>query len=128
VGELLEEEPDVAEQGIKATGDSDESKLDPNKPVQGAAVVPAGQGAQWEVEGERCKEESSLPHSLVATADAPPGQDARQLSTPGMATCAFPAMPSAPRSASTGPWNKDFDPWRQLLHSLSARRMRTETP
>eukprot|EP00966_Prymnesium_polylepis_P058065 1344870-Prymnesium_polylepis.1 len=45
---LLSEEPVLAAQGLKATGDWDETKLDINSILQGAALVPDGAEAQWE--------------------------------------------------------------------------------
>lgn len=54
VNELLEDKPELAAEGLKAVGDWDEFKLDINAILQGAALVPAGQDAQWETEHERC--------------------------------------------------------------------------
>ena len=57
VGTLLMDLPAVRCQGLVATGDWDEMKLDLNALLTaGKSLVPTGQLAQWEVEGERCEQ------------------------------------------------------------------------
>jgi hypothetical protein len=51
---FIDDHPRLAEQGLRAHGNFDESKLDLNKLLQRRALVPDGAEAQWEVEGERC--------------------------------------------------------------------------
>jgi hypothetical protein len=54
VGELLDDKPELAREGLRAHGNSDEMKLDLYEVLQRKGVVPVCCEAQWEVEGERC--------------------------------------------------------------------------
>eukprot|EP00966_Prymnesium_polylepis_P173124 4004375-Prymnesium_polylepis.1 len=54
IGELLDEKPELAREGLRAHGNSDEMKLDLYEVLQRKGVVPVGCEAQWETEGERC--------------------------------------------------------------------------
>jgi hypothetical protein len=53
VAQLLEMHPDIAAEGLRATGDWDEWRLDMNKTLQDASLVPLGSDARWAVEGEQ---------------------------------------------------------------------------
>ena len=44
----------MRKQGLKATGGWDETKVNLNKLLQTAALVPSGGEERWEVEAERC--------------------------------------------------------------------------
>ena len=54
VNTLLQEKPALRKQGLKATGGWDETKVDLNKLLQAASLVPEGGEVRWEVEAERC--------------------------------------------------------------------------
>ena len=54
INTFIDDHPSVKSEGLRAHGNSDESKLDLNKLLQGSKLIPEGAEAQWEVEGERC--------------------------------------------------------------------------
>ena len=54
IAEFLVDKPEVAAEGLRAHGNSDEMKLDLYDVLQRKGLVPEGCDAQWEVEGERC--------------------------------------------------------------------------
>ena len=57
VAGLLTEESLLAACGLSATGNWDEMKMDLNKMLtDGTSIVPKGQVARWEVDGERCEQ------------------------------------------------------------------------
>ena len=57
VAGLLSEESLLAACGLSATGNWDEMKMDLNKMLtDGTSLVPKGQVARWEVDGERCEQ------------------------------------------------------------------------
>lgn len=88
VNKLLSDHPELKRQGLAAVGNWDETKVDLNKLLQGACLVPSGGAAQWEVEQERCaqitfiggymghrKHESDLPRTLAEVRQLMQGAD-----------------------------------------------------
>jgi hypothetical protein len=54
ISEFLVEKPELASEGLRAHGNSDEAKIDLNDLLQRRGLVPEGMEAKWETEAERC--------------------------------------------------------------------------